>query len=340
VIRRTLRPAVMAFGVAAVSCNGTTGDDLLTFPAYASGVPGAAEPFQAGEFSIRLTAARMHIGDVYFDEAPPGTGFDGPVCLASGIYAAQVPGPVDVDLLSTAPQEFAVYGNGTADTALSWQLWLTDDSVGVDNVNSANFTPIVQLEGVATNTAGESVSFGAIVTINAVNRSKGSSDPSQPGNSPLCKARIVQIGGITLPFSPGGTLSITVDPRVWFTQQSLFIDFSPGQLPAITDPSCNPDSSVFTNPASYALAPETPPPASQTCGGSGQPCCATEDAGAGDAGPSCLEALTCTAGTCGPTYCIPNSSFLPGADPGATAGLDLFTEITSAAPFSVSFASQ
>ena len=121
------------------------------------------------------------------------------VCLASGIYAAQVPGPVDVDLLSTAPREFAVYGNGTADTALSWQLWLTDDSVGVDDVNSANFTPIVQLEGIATSAAGQSVSFGAIVTINAVNRAKGSSDPSQPGNDPLCKARIVQIGGIALP---------------------------------------------------------------------------------------------------------------------------------------------
>ena len=31
-IRRTLGPAALVLGVAAISCNGTTGDDLLTFP--------------------------------------------------------------------------------------------------------------------------------------------------------------------------------------------------------------------------------------------------------------------------------------------------------------------
>ena len=119
----------LVLGIVALSCNGTTGDNLLTFSAYASGVQGASQPFTAGDFTIQLTAARMHIGAVYFDEAPPGTGFDGPVCIASGIYAAQVPGPVDVDLLSTAPQEFTVYGNGSTDTAQSWQVWLTDGDV-------------------------------------------------------------------------------------------------------------------------------------------------------------------------------------------------------------------
>ncbi len=330
-IRRVVPALAVALGAVGLACNGTTGDDLLTFSAYASGVAGASQPFQAGNFTIQLTAAKMHIGAVYFDEAPPGTGFDGPVCTASGIYAAQVPGPVDVDLLSTAPQEFAVYGNGTADTALSWQLWLTDDTVGQDDVDAVNFTPIVQLEGTATDAAGNVVSFGGVVTINAVNRSKGSSDPTQPGNNPLCKVRIVQIGGIDLTFFPGGTLNLSIDPRVWFTQQSLPIDFSPGQLPLVTDPNCNPDSAVFTNPQSYALAPETPPPSAQICGGSGQPCCT---------GETCLGALTCTEGVCGPTYCIPNSSFLSGADPGANAGFDLFSEVISAAPFSVTYTGQ
>ena len=73
-------------------------------------------------------------------------------------------------------------------------------------MNEVNFTPIVQLEGIATNAAGKAVSFGAVVTINAVNRSKGSSDPSQPGHNPLCKERIIQIGGLDLTFFPGGTL--------------------------------------------------------------------------------------------------------------------------------------
>jgi hypothetical protein len=267
----------------------------------------------------------MHIGAVYFDEAPPGTGFDGPVCIASGVYAAQVPGPVDVDLLSSAPQEFTVYGNGSTDTAQSWQVWLTDG-----DVNEVNFTPIVQLEGTATDTSGAVVSFGAVVTINAVNRSKGSSDPSQPGNNPLCKVRIVQIP-TDIAFAPGGTLTITVDPRVWFSQQSLPIDFSPGQLPTVMDPNCNPDSAVFMNPQDYGLAPETPPPSTQTCGGSGQSCCV---------GSTCLGALTCTNDVCAPTFCIPNSSFLTGADPGSTAGFDLFSEVISGAPFSVSYVPQ
>ena len=332
-MRRALSALVLATGVVALSCNGTTGDQLITFSAYASGVPGASQPFTAGSFTIQLTTVKMHIGAVYFDESPPGTGFDGPVCIASNIMAAQVPGPVDVDLLSTTPQEFAVYGNGSADTANSWQVWLTDG-----DVNEVNFTPIVQLEGTATDASGKVVSFGAVVTINSTNRSHGSSDPTQPGNNPLCKSRIIQIPTI-MPFFQGGTLTVTVDPRIWFTQQTEFFDFSPGKLPAVTDPTCNPDFSVFTNAESFALAPSTPPPSSQTCGGSGQPCCTT-DAGGFQEG-TCLGALTCIENqVCGPTYCIPNTSFLTGADPGSVPGLDLFTEITSGAPFSASYTQQ
>jgi hypothetical protein len=340
VIGRLLPAALLValLGAVTASCNGTTGDTLLTFPAFASGVPGASEPFQAGNFTIQLTAAWMRIGALYFDESPPGTGFDGPECIASGVYAAQVPGPVFgsesfpnmVDLLSTTPQEFTVYGNGTADTALSWDVWLTDG-----DVNEVNLAPIVQLQGTATDAQGHVVSFGALVTINLSNRVTQSSDPAQPGANPICKSRIVQIG-TNLPFFPGGTLSVTVDPRVWFSQQTLPIDFSPGQLPPILDPNgeanstCNPDSSVSTAPQDFALAPETPPPPTQTCGGSGQPCCTG----------ACLDALTCTNGICGPTFCIPNSSLLSGADPGANAGLDLFSEIISGAPFAVRYVPQ
>ncbi len=311
-----------------VGCNGTTGDNLLAFSAYASGASGASEPFTAGGFTIQLTAAKMHIGALYFDEAPPGTGSEGPECIASGVYAAQVPGPVEVDLLSETPQEFSVYGTGTEDTAQSWQVWLTDG-----DINEVNTTDIVQLEGTATGSDGKAVSFGGVVTINS-NRSHGSSDPAQPGDSPICKSRIVQIGGVNIAFQPGGTLYVTVDPRIWFTEQAEPIDFTVGQLPVVTDPNCDPDTASITEPQQYGLPPETPPPASQTCGGSGQPCCASS----GEATGTCLGALTCTSGLCGPTYCIPNSSFLTGADPGATAGVDLFSEIVSGAPFSVRYA--
>ncbi len=50
----------------------------------------------------------MHIGAVYLDEAPQPTGAESPSCVATGIYAAQVPGGVDVDLLAATPQEFIV----------------------------------------------------------------------------------------------------------------------------------------------------------------------------------------------------------------------------------------
>jgi hypothetical protein len=278
-----------------LSCNGTTGDELLTFSAYASGAPGASDPFTAGDFTIQLTAARMHIGALYFDESPPGgTGFGGPVCIAAGVFAGQVPGPVDVDLLSTTPQEFSVYGSGTADTALSWQVWLTDG-----DINQVNFTPVVQLEGIATDSGGHSVSFGAVISINALNRSKGSPDPSQPGLDPLCKLRIVQIPA-DFRFFAGGALHVTIDPRVWFTQQVVPIDFSAGQLPPITDPNCNPDGAVVIDAQGYALAPSAP----------------------------------------SPTVCIPNSSLLSGAVPGASAGVDLYSEVVSASAFSVQYAGQ
>jgi hypothetical protein len=305
--------------VAVASCNGTTGDQLISFSAYGSGVAGASQPFSAGGYTIQLTSAKMRLGALYFDEAPPGTGFDGPECIASGVYAAQVPGPLEVDLLSTQPQEFAVYGNGTADTAQSWQIWMTDG-----DVNEVNFAHMVDLEGVATASDGTQTSFGAVVTIND-NRLPAVSDPADPGQSPICKQRIIQIGGQALTFFQGGSLLVTVDPRGWF---NLGIDFS--SLPPVADDAClSGDPQSPMNPADFALAPETPPPASQTCGGSGQPCCAS--------GAACLGALSCTTGVCGPTVCIPNTSFGTGA--GAAAGVSLFTGVQTGGPaaYSVSY---
>ena len=304
--------AGVAAGIAVASCNGTTGDQLVTFSAYGSGAAGASQPFTAGGYTVQLTSAKMRVGAVYFDESPPGTGFDGPECIASGVYAAQVPGPVEVDLLSTQPQEFAVYGNGSADLAQSWQLWLTDGDV--NEVNSAH---MVDLQGVATAADGTQYSFGAVVTIND-NRLPTVSDPATPGQSPICKQRILQIGGIAVTFSQGGTLQVTIDPRAWF---NLGIDFS--QLPTVADDAClSGDPQTPMNPSDFALPPETPPPADQTCGGSGQPCCTD--------GAACLGALTCTTGVCGPTYCIPNTSFATGI--GAAAGVALFSGVQTGGP--------
>lgn len=229
--------------LAAGACNGTTGDELVPrFTAYAAGAAGASQPFTAGGFSVQLTTAKMHIGALYFDESPPSTGFDSPICIAPGIYAAQVPGPVEVDLLSSTPQEFSVFGNGSADSALSWQIWLTDG-----DINEPNTAQIVDLEGVATRISDNaSFSFGAVVTING-NRLPTTSDPSQPGLNPICKERIVQIGRIDVAFFPGGTLYVTIDPRGWF---NLNLDFS--TLPLATSASC-----AGTNPGPTYCIPDT-----------------------------------------------------------------------------------
>jgi len=120
-MRRMLRAAASLAPVlfAVLACNGTTGDQLITFSAYASGASGAAGPFTTYDasgkpaYTVQLTRAKMHLGALYFDQSPPSSGFDSPTCITPDLYAAQVPGGIDVDLLSTTPQPFATAGNGS-----------------------------------------------------------------------------------------------------------------------------------------------------------------------------------------------------------------------------------
>jgi hypothetical protein len=225
---------LFAISSALAACGyGTTGDALITFDAYASGVAAASQPFtvkgQGGipDYTIQLTSASMYIGAVYFDEAPTSTGFDAPVCNTSDIFAAQVPGGVQVNLLSTEPQEFFVYGSGSADVALSWDLWLTSG-----DIDQTNALPTATVTGTATLSSDPTkvYSFGAIVGINPGETGPGArgvpaSDPALPGAYPICKERILQLGGLDLAFYQGGTLYVTVDPRGWF-QATGGIDFA------------------------------------------------------------------------------------------------------------------
>jgi hypothetical protein len=244
-----LRLPMALFALALASCGGTTGGELVTFTAYARGAQGASQPFAVGDSTVVLTKATMHIGAVYVDSAPP-TGAETPVCINPGIYVAQVAGPVDVDLLSTAPQEFSVYGNGTADRGLTWEMWLTDGDVN----GQVNPTHVIELEGVATNPQGQEVSFGAVVSIND-NRLVPQVDPSQPGNNPICKQRILQIGGIDVRPVQGGVLTVTIDPRAWF---ALGIDFA--SLPLATSDEClgaDPETAVSAADFGTTCIPDT-----------------------------------------------------------------------------------
>jgi hypothetical protein len=233
------------------ACNGTTGDNLITFDAFASGAAGASQPFTVSGFSIQLTTATLLIGAVYIDQdATNATGFDTPVCIDTGLYSAQVPGSCctggPVNLLSTTPQAFSIGGNGTADVGRTWELWLFDPASG--DINTANTAQVVNLQGAATRISDGAVfTFGAIVTINN-NRLIPDSDPSQPGLNPICKQRVIQIAGIDLQLFQEGTLSVTVDPRVWFDEG---IDFS--TLPLVTSAVCQLDANADYGAADYCI---------------------------------------------------------------------------------------
>lgn len=250
---RRLVTALVAGAVVAVvgACNGTTGDELIYFSAYASGVPGASDPFTVGGYTIQITSAKLWIGAVYVNSSVPNPGSQGTSCTQPGLYVAQVPGGVDVDLLSTAPQEFSYYGDGTADVGQSWELWLVDGDVN----NASNPSPpnIVDLQAVATrNSDQQTFSFGATVTIND-NRSTPASSPATPGQNPICKRRIVTVSPIDVPFFQGGTLRVTVDPRVWFDVLDN-IDFS--ELPGVATSTCQLDPSSDYGSSDYCI-PDT-----------------------------------------------------------------------------------
>ena len=169
------------------------------------------------------------------------------------MYAAQVPGGVEVNLLSTAPQAFEVQGNGTADVGQSWELWLTDGDVNnAENTNTT--TPnIIDLQGTATRESdGTAFTFAATVNINQSNRGAlPVSDPSQPGQNPICKQRILEEGGIALQLFAGSALHVTVDPRGWF---NLPIDFS--SLPPVASDLCQIDKNPILGSADYCI-PDT-----------------------------------------------------------------------------------
>ncbi len=337
--------AIAALGavIAAPACNGTTGDELISFTPYAAGaaVPGepsvaaASQPFRSNGYEIQLTSASMYIGAVYFDESPPSTSFDAPVCNTSDVFAAQVPGGVLVNLLSTDPQEFSVYGSGSADVAESWDIWLTSG-----DINQPNVTPTATLTGTATLLSDRSkvYSFGAIVGINPGQSGPGArgvpvSNPALPGADPICKSRILQLGGLDLSFYQGGTLRVTVDPRGWFAATSG-IDFA--NLQPIEGPSGVCDLDVDSTTVYESRGPCS---ASHACA-SGLTCAAATDTCVRpcDADGACDQGFVCNTAddVCMVQYCIPDTNWAacPSTDPdcgvtsaAAAAGESLFLGI-------------
>lgn len=231
--------ALLMNAIAVAACNGTTGDQLITFPAYAAGHKGAGNPFEANGYTIQLTYAHMYIGAVYVNQAPAQNGgtFNSPSCIDTGVYCAQVPAGLDVDLLSTSPQQFPVQGSGSADLGLSWELYLTQGDVNNPENTGFGVPNTADLVGTAKRQSdGKVFKWAATVTINESNRGKPAQYPGQPGANPICKQRIIEVSGLDLQFFQGGALLLTIDPRAWF---KLGIDFS--ALPPVSSSQCMPN---------------------------------------------------------------------------------------------------
>jgi len=249
--------AVVLVATATYACNGTTGDLLVTFPAYASGVPGASAPFSVNGYTIQLTYAHMYIGAVYVDEAPASSGgtFNTPACISQGVYCAEVTTGLDVDLLSTEQQPFPVPGSGSADLGLSWELYLTSGDVNNPTNSGFGVPNTADLVGTATRESDGAVfSWAASVTINADNRGQPSQQPGQPGLNPICKQRILELANISLTLSPGVSMLLTIDPRGWF---KLPIDFS--SLPSVDSSQCqgNQNAIYLLNPGPIDCIPDS-----------------------------------------------------------------------------------
>lgn len=210
---------IAALGVTA--CVGTTGSDLVTFDAAASGpedaVAGAPLDFVSGRgFHVSLTRAKVHVGAVYLNRARPISGAQETSCILPGIYVAEVTQGFDVDALSPDPQSFPVQGEGTADRAIVGEVWLTSGDVNADD----DTTVILDVAGTAEK-GGVSYPFQGALTIGK-NRAVAPTDPALPGQHPICKERIVSPIDLDITPRDGGSLRLRVDPRAFFAN----VDFA------------------------------------------------------------------------------------------------------------------
>lgn len=216
--------ALLSGGFAAlvlVACIGTTGSELVTFQAAGAGpadaLPGGGDlTFVNGRgWTITLTRARLHVGALYLNRSVPVSGGQERECFLPGVYVAQVLDGADLDVLDSNPQPFPRSGSGTADLAVTGEVWLT--GARIDALDDR--TIIADVAGSAIRGA-DSLRFEAKVTIGK-NRVAVRTDPARPGASPLCAERIVTPIPVSITPTDGGSLVLRADPRGWFANVEL-----------------------------------------------------------------------------------------------------------------------
>jgi hypothetical protein len=207
-----------AIGLSGVACVGTTGGELLSFPAAAAG-PADAVTGQPLSFvttrgwHVVLTTATLHVGALYLDQSQPVSGSQGANCILPGTYVGQVTSGLDVDLLSPEPALFPTQGQGTTiPPALVGQVWLTGGDINA----ATDSMPILVLAGTADDASGNAFPFTANITIDAV-----ATTGAAAGQDPVCAQRIVSVP-VALGIQTSGGLLLRVDPRLLFVN----VDFS------------------------------------------------------------------------------------------------------------------
>ncbi len=213
------RALVLSMLVAAgTACIGTTGGEVVTFRAFAAGTSDAKQDltFTNGRgWTITLTKARVRIGALYLNRSVPVSGGQERECFLPGVYVAQVLRGIDVDVLSPELQPFPDPGRGTADPAVTGEVWLTGGRI--DDLDDR--TKIAEVEGSAVR-GPERLRFEGTITIGK-NRLEKQTDPARPGANPLCAERIVTPIPVSITPQNGGALVVRVDPRGWFANVEL-----------------------------------------------------------------------------------------------------------------------
>jgi hypothetical protein len=217
-----LRPAFFLSVLTLASCTGTTGDQLISFQATASGaadLPPGGGPLEFDSplgFHVRLSEARVHVGAIYLNQSVPISGAQETSCILPGVYVGQVVKGRDVDILSSVPQPFPVAGEGTSVPAPAAEVWLTGGDVNA----AVDDTPILVMNGEASKDEAR-FPFSATFTISK-NRLIAPTSAALPGSHPICKQRIVTPIRADLTPIDGGTLLLRIDARPLFTN----VDFS------------------------------------------------------------------------------------------------------------------
>jgi len=239
--------------VLAIACVGTTGGELVDFPAAAAGAANATSPLLFDEttiaghtYHVTLTEASLHIGALYLDQALPVSGAGDLTCILPSTYTAEVLGTpldggaagLDVDLLSPTPQSFASGGHGTTTPSLAAQIWLTGGDVNAVEDD----TPILVVQGTATDDANATYPFQGTITI-STNRIPTN---QTTGSNPPCRERIISPIPTTTTVQTTGGLLLRVDARQLFAD----VDFSALTQSGSTYVFSNdPSSASYTQPS-------------------------------------------------------------------------------------------